>query len=297
MYLLDGNIIDLMSTGKHGNTFVFWRLNLNNDERVAMWNVNKKPLSAETCKRCVFQLEVHEAKAMLDNHPQWDIPDTEEEDEEQEDSDGIEESEDDDEDNDWMHTHTHTYAQTPPLPHGPAPLTNSWPHNSTQEQTRSSEAVRTHRITRDSLYTQSPPPPPFYHFRWHGLWPRPSISSFLQRLVHSLSGCCRKRILWILTQACVCENGCACECVWYKMSDRTCVCYLVCVCTGVKDWHTVDWRTYYLGSVLLFSRGRGGCITADSVCKINKNHIALAPKFKITRNQCFPHQWYCLLYT
>lgn len=46
------------------------------------------------------QLEVHEAKAMLDNHPQWDIPDTEEEDEEQEDSDGIEESEDDDEDND-----------------------------------------------------------------------------------------------------------------------------------------------------------------------------------------------------
>uniref|UniRef100_A0A671WH99 Translocation protein SEC63 homolog n=1 Tax=Sparus aurata TaxID=8175 RepID=A0A671WH99_SPAAU len=47
-----------------------------------------------------LKLEVHEAKAMLDNHPQWDIPDTEEEDEEQEDSDGIEESEDDDEDND-----------------------------------------------------------------------------------------------------------------------------------------------------------------------------------------------------
>uniref|UniRef100_A0A3Q3QZ56 Translocation protein SEC63 homolog n=1 Tax=Monopterus albus TaxID=43700 RepID=A0A3Q3QZ56_MONAL len=46
------------------------------------------------------ELEVHKAKAMLDNHPQWDIPDTEEEDEEQEDSDGIEESEDDDEDND-----------------------------------------------------------------------------------------------------------------------------------------------------------------------------------------------------
>uniref|UniRef100_A0A3Q3F073 Translocation protein SEC63 homolog n=1 Tax=Labrus bergylta TaxID=56723 RepID=A0A3Q3F073_9LABR len=40
------------------------------------------------------------AKAMLDNHPQWDIPDTEEEDEEQEDSDGIEESEEDEEDND-----------------------------------------------------------------------------------------------------------------------------------------------------------------------------------------------------
>lgn len=38
---------------------------------------------------------------MLDNHPQWDIPDTEEEDEEQEDSDGIEESDDEDEDNDW----------------------------------------------------------------------------------------------------------------------------------------------------------------------------------------------------
>ena len=58
--------------------------------------------------KCVFnspprrppQLEVHEAKAVLDNHPQWDIPETEEEDEEQEDSDGIEESEDDDEDND-----------------------------------------------------------------------------------------------------------------------------------------------------------------------------------------------------
>uniref|UniRef100_A0A8D3DQP3 Translocation protein SEC63 homolog n=1 Tax=Scophthalmus maximus TaxID=52904 RepID=A0A8D3DQP3_SCOMX len=47
-----------------------------------------------------LKLEVHEAKAMLDNHPQWDIPDTEEEDEEQEDSDGIEESEEDDEDND-----------------------------------------------------------------------------------------------------------------------------------------------------------------------------------------------------
>lgn len=47
-----------------------------------------------------LQLEVHEAKAMMDNHPQWDIPDTEEEDEEQEDSDGIEESEEDDEDND-----------------------------------------------------------------------------------------------------------------------------------------------------------------------------------------------------
>ncbi|KAM9704063.1 translocation protein SEC63 homolog [Menidia menidia] len=47
-----------------------------------------------------LKLEVHEAKAMLDNHPQWDIPDTEEEDEEQEDSDGIEESDDDDEDND-----------------------------------------------------------------------------------------------------------------------------------------------------------------------------------------------------
>ncbi|XP_057677981.1 translocation protein SEC63 homolog [Corythoichthys intestinalis] len=46
-----------------------------------------------------LKLEVHEAKAVLDNHPQWDIPDTEEEDEEQEDSDGIEESEDDD-DND-----------------------------------------------------------------------------------------------------------------------------------------------------------------------------------------------------
>uniref|UniRef100_A0A3P9P5D4 Translocation protein SEC63 homolog n=1 Tax=Poecilia reticulata TaxID=8081 RepID=A0A3P9P5D4_POERE len=46
------------------------------------------------------ELEVHEAKAMVDNHPQWDIPDTEEEDEEQEDSDGIEESDDEDEDND-----------------------------------------------------------------------------------------------------------------------------------------------------------------------------------------------------
>ncbi|KAG7260469.1 hypothetical protein CRUP_011218, partial [Coryphaenoides rupestris] len=47
-----------------------------------------------------LKLEVHEAKAVLDNHPQWDIPETEEEDEEQEDSDGIEESEDEDEDND-----------------------------------------------------------------------------------------------------------------------------------------------------------------------------------------------------
>lgn len=48
---------------------------------------------------CCSQLEVHEAKAMLDNHPQWDIPETEEE-EDQEDSDGIEESEEEEEDND-----------------------------------------------------------------------------------------------------------------------------------------------------------------------------------------------------
>lgn len=47
-----------------------------------------------------LKLEVHEAKAMMDNHPQWDIPETEEEEEDQEDSDGIEESEEDDEDND-----------------------------------------------------------------------------------------------------------------------------------------------------------------------------------------------------
>ena len=49
--------------------------------------------------RVCMQLEVHEAKAMLDNHPQWDIPDTEEE-EEPDDSDGIEESEEEEEDND-----------------------------------------------------------------------------------------------------------------------------------------------------------------------------------------------------
>ncbi|XP_077593213.1 translocation protein SEC63 homolog [Stigmatopora nigra] len=47
-----------------------------------------------------LKLEVHEAKAVLDNHPQWDIPDTEEEDEEQEDSDGIEESDEDEDDDD-----------------------------------------------------------------------------------------------------------------------------------------------------------------------------------------------------
>ncbi|XP_064196488.1 translocation protein SEC63 homolog isoform X2 [Anguilla rostrata] len=47
-----------------------------------------------------LKLEVHEAKQMPDNHPQWDIPETEEEEEDQEDSDGIEESEDEDEDND-----------------------------------------------------------------------------------------------------------------------------------------------------------------------------------------------------
>ncbi len=47
----------------------------------------------------LFQLEVHEAKAIVDNHPQWDIPETEEEEDDQEDSDGIEESEEDD-DND-----------------------------------------------------------------------------------------------------------------------------------------------------------------------------------------------------
>ncbi|XP_076129514.1 translocation protein SEC63 homolog [Alosa pseudoharengus] len=46
-----------------------------------------------------LKLEVHEAKAMVDNHPQWDIPDTEEE-EEPDDSDGIEESEEEEEDND-----------------------------------------------------------------------------------------------------------------------------------------------------------------------------------------------------
>ncbi|XP_016148755.1 translocation protein SEC63 homolog isoform X2 [Sinocyclocheilus grahami] len=47
-----------------------------------------------------LKLEVHEAKAMMDNHPQWDIPETEEEEDDQEDSDGIEESEEDEEDND-----------------------------------------------------------------------------------------------------------------------------------------------------------------------------------------------------
>ncbi|XP_052391350.1 translocation protein SEC63 homolog isoform X1 [Carassius gibelio] len=47
-----------------------------------------------------LKLEVHEAKAMVDNHPQWDIPETEEEEDDQEDSDGIEESEEDEEDND-----------------------------------------------------------------------------------------------------------------------------------------------------------------------------------------------------
>ncbi|MBN3311099.1 translocation protein SEC63 homolog [Amia ocellicauda] len=47
-----------------------------------------------------LKLEVHEAKAMIDNHPQWDIPETEEEEEDQEDSDGIEESEEDDDDDD-----------------------------------------------------------------------------------------------------------------------------------------------------------------------------------------------------
>ncbi|XP_023692607.1 translocation protein SEC63 homolog isoform X1 [Paramormyrops kingsleyae] len=47
-----------------------------------------------------LKLEVLEAKQVLDNHPQWDIPETEEEEEDQEDSDGIEESEDEEEDND-----------------------------------------------------------------------------------------------------------------------------------------------------------------------------------------------------
>ncbi|KAL2081787.1 hypothetical protein ACEWY4_021605 [Coilia grayii] len=46
-----------------------------------------------------LKLEVHEAKAVPDTHPQWDIPDTEEE-EEPDDSDGIEESEEEEEDND-----------------------------------------------------------------------------------------------------------------------------------------------------------------------------------------------------
>ncbi|RXM33472.1 Translocation protein SEC63-like [Acipenser ruthenus] len=43
-----------------------------------------------------LKLEVHQAKQMPDNHPQWDIPETEEEEEDQEDSDGIEESEEED---------------------------------------------------------------------------------------------------------------------------------------------------------------------------------------------------------
>lgn len=83
------------------------------------------------------QLEVHEAKAMLDNHPQWDIPDTEEEDEEQEDSDGIEESEDEDEDNNWMwmraHTNTHTLSPSPTLLPIDWSPTHSWPLNGTRE--------------------------------------------------------------------------------------------------------------------------------------------------------------------
>ncbi|XP_072297746.1 translocation protein SEC63 homolog [Eucyclogobius newberryi] len=46
-----------------------------------------------------LKLEVHEARAILD-HPQWDIPDTEDEDEEPEESDCIEDSEEEEEDND-----------------------------------------------------------------------------------------------------------------------------------------------------------------------------------------------------
>lgn len=47
-----------------------------------------------------------------------------------------------------------------------------------------------------------------------------------------------------------------------------CVCNIVCVCTGVKGGHTVDWRTYYLGS---FFEGEIGCITANSVSRYNRN--------------------------
>lgn len=89
---------------------------------------------------------------MLDNHPQWDIPDTEEEDEEQEDSDGIEESEDDDEDNDWMLTYTHTHTRT----HSQLPVPPNWSgHPPTPEPTAAPKSLNLGAATRCLPHTQN----------------------------------------------------------------------------------------------------------------------------------------------
>lgn len=109
-------------------------------------------LVSKTARFVFSQLEVHEAKAMLDNHPQWDIPDTEEEDEEQEDSDGIEESDEDDED-DWE---AEMHARSMPRPH---PQTG---HPFTSDKVVPAKIIKqkqkktTHNESPDSFYTQSP---------------------------------------------------------------------------------------------------------------------------------------------
>lgn len=147
---------------------------------------------------------------MLDNHPQWDIPDTEEEDEEQEDSDGIEESEDDDEDNDWMRTHARTHTHTRsniPFSQSVCPPTHSWPRSN---DTTSATHRHTHRITGDELCTRRPALLPFPPNDNTNCDPSPSVAPFLQRLDRFLSIACGKEICeYLYRPAWMRESVCA----------------------------------------------------------------------------------------
>lgn len=48
-----------------------------------------------------------------------------------------------------------------------------------------------------------------------------------------------------------------------------CVCNLVCVCTGMKDLTHYGLEDLLSGLFSSFHAGERGCITANSVCKIN----------------------------
>lgn len=153
---------------------------------------------------------------MLDNHPQWDIPDTEEEDEEQEDSDGIEESEDDDEDNDWARAHTlsppppsslyppmdlATHSLLTPL----KPESSQWGAAKPQTLTESPGTVYTHRALLHLTFAKS----------WTVTWtPTPRNSLFY-------------RDLFIHFPLLVEENS--------VNTNRPVVCERVCV--RVREWY------------------------------------------------------------
>lgn len=181
-----------------------------------------------------------------------------------------------------MHTHAHTHMlnlHLPPNGLAAYPLLTPQQHSraTTEEQQHLAHRTQTQTTTGDSLYTQSAHLLPFFLTVARTVTPAPPLPLFYRDLF--TFRCQRKGNMWILTQARVWMGVYVRVCVY-----MLCVCNLVCVCTSMRDGHTVDWRTYYLGS---FLEGEMGCITANSVCKCNKNtwppygnhHIALDPNF------------------